>query len=104
MTTISQFWTLPPAILGGAAAAAGIALANSVGSISGVVSPYLIGWFQTHTGATGGGVYGLAISMLIGSALVFAIPARMVNSKKQAAMKVQSDTGGVRRPVVTAEI
>jgi hypothetical protein len=42
--------------------------------------------------------------MLIGSALVFAIPARMVNSKKQAAMKVQSDTGGVRRPVVTAEI
>jgi len=104
MTTISQFWTLPPAILGGAAAAAGIALANSVGSISGVVSPYLIGWFQTHTGATGGGVYGLAISMLIGSALVFTIPARMVNSKKQAAMKVQNETGGVRRPVVTAEI
>ncbi len=81
MTTISQFWTLPPAILGGAAAAAGIALANSVGSISGVVSPYLIGWMQTHTGTTGGGVYGLAISMVIGSLLVFSIPARLVNSR-----------------------
>ena len=33
MTTISQFWVLPPAILGGAAAAAGLALANSVGVV-----------------------------------------------------------------------
>jgi len=83
MTTISQFWTLPPAILGGAAAAAGIALANSVGSISGVVSPYLIGWMQTNTGTTGGGIYGLAISMILGSILVFAIPAKLVNNKSQ---------------------
>ena len=104
MTTISQFWTLPPAILGGAAAAAGIALANSVGGISGMVSPYLIGWFQTNTGNTGSGIYVLAISMMIASALVFTIPARMVNSKKQAAMKVQSETGSVRRPIVAAEI
>ena len=104
MTTISQFWTLPPAILGGAAAAAGIALANSVGSISGVVSPYLIGWFQTHTGTTGGGVYGLAISMIIGSVLVFAVPARMVNNKQSPARPVHNEAGGVRQPIVTAEI
>ena len=55
MTTISQFWALPPAILGGGAAAAGIALANSVGSISGVVSPYVIGWVQSRFGHDGGG-------------------------------------------------
>jgi hypothetical protein len=46
MTTISQFWVLPPAILSGGAAAAGIALTNSVGSVSGIVSPYVIGWVQ----------------------------------------------------------
>ncbi|AQV96642.1 MFS transporter [Cupriavidus necator] len=79
MTTISQFWTLPPTILGGAAAAAGIALANSVGSISGVISPYLIGWVQTNTGTTGNGVLVLAASLVIGGLLVFSVPARLVN-------------------------
>jgi MFS family permease len=82
MTTISQFWVMPPAILSGAAAAAGIALANSIGSISGVVSPYLIGWLQTNTGTTGGGMLGLALSMVIGSLLVFAVPARLVNTRQ----------------------
>jgi MFS family permease len=83
MTTISQFWVLPPAILGGAAAAAGLALANSVGSISGVVSPYVIGLIQTGTGSTGNGVLGLAVSLVIGSALVFTVPAALVNSRRR---------------------
>jgi MFS family permease len=80
MTTISQFWVLPPAILGGAAAAAGLAVANSVGSISGVVSPYVIGLIQAGTGSTGYGVLGLAVSLVIGSALVFTVPAWLVNT------------------------
>ena len=81
ITTISQFWVLPPAILSGAAAAAGLALANTVGSLSGVVSPYVIGLIQTATGSTGTSIYGLAVSLLIGNALVlFALPARLVNS------------------------
>lgn len=79
MTTISQFWVLPPAILAGGAAAAGIALANSIGSISGVVSPYVIGWVQMSSGSTGAGVLGLAASMVIGSLLVFTVPAKLVN-------------------------
>src|SRR6266702_1278400 len=83
MTTISQFWVLPPAIFSGAAAAAGLALANSVGSISGVVSPSVIGFLQTTTGSTGSGVLGLTVSLLIGSALVFAVPAKLVNSRRR---------------------
>ena len=82
MATISQFWVLPPAILGGGAAAAGIALVNSVGSISGVVSPYVIGWVQTAYGTTGAGVLGLAVSLVIGSVLVFTVPAKLVNVSK----------------------
>lgn len=85
MTTISQFWVMPPAILAGGAAAAGIALANSVGSLSGVVSPYVIGWVQETTGSTGGGVLGLAASMVIGGLLVFTVPARLVNLKRSGA-------------------
>ncbi|SSW67858.1 MFS transporter [Achromobacter agilis] len=84
MTTISQFWAVPPAILGGAAAAAGIALANSVGSISGVISPYLIGWMQTTTGSTGGGIVGIAASMVLGSLLTFLVPAKDVNTAPTA--------------------
>ena len=84
MTTISQFWAVPPAILGGAAAAAGIALANSVGSISGVISPYLIGWMQTTTGSTGGGIVGIAASMVLGSLLTFLVPAKDVNTAPAA--------------------
>jgi D-galactonate transporter len=84
MTTISQFWVLPPAILGGAAAAAGLALANSVGSISGVVSPSVIGFIQASTGSTGAGVLGLAASLVLGGALVLAVPGRLVNSARRA--------------------
>ncbi len=82
MATISQFWVLPPAILTGGAAAAGIAFVNSVGSISGVVSPYVIGYVQTAYGTTGAGVFGLVASLVIGSILVFTVPAALVNVAK----------------------
>ncbi|WP_027730359.1 MFS transporter [Variovorax paradoxus] len=84
MATISQFWVMPSAILSGGAAAAGIALVNSVGSISGVVSPYVIGYVQTAYGSTGAGVFGLAASLIIGSVLVFTVPAKLVNVSKSS--------------------
>ena len=79
ITTISQFWTVPPAVLQGTAAAGGIALANSVGSISGVVSPYVIGFLQTSTGSTGSGVVGIAVSMVLGSLLTLTLRRAHVN-------------------------
>lgn len=82
MTTISQFWTLPPAILSGAAAAAGIAIANSVGSVSGLVAPYLLGVVKTMTDSTNNGVLVLAACLVVGSLLVFTVPAKAVNRKK----------------------
>lgn len=82
MTTISQFWTLPPTILGGAAAATGIALANSIGSVSGLISPYLLGWVKTVTASTNDGVLVLAASLVIGGCLVFTLPARLVNRSR----------------------
>lgn len=82
MTTISQFWVIPPAILSGAAAAAGIALVNSIGNLAGAASPYLVGWLKTTTGTTSWGVLGIALCVVLGSLLVFAFPARMVNSRR----------------------
>ena len=42
-TVLPLFWSLPTALCG-TAAAAGIALINSVGNLAGFVSPYLVGW------------------------------------------------------------
>lgn len=43
---IGPFWALTTSFLSGVAAAAGIALINSMGNIGGFVGPYLMGWFK----------------------------------------------------------
>ena len=45
------FWTLPTAIVGGAAAAGGIALINALGNVSGFIGPFLIGAIKDRTGS-----------------------------------------------------
>jgi MFS transporter, ACS family, tartrate transporter len=45
------FWTLPTAMLSGSAAAAGIAVINSVGNLAGFAGPYAMGWIKDHTGS-----------------------------------------------------
>ncbi|WP_070107383.1 MFS transporter [Burkholderia plantarii] len=84
MTTISQFWVLPPAFLGGGAAAAGLAFANSVGSISGVVSPSLIGLVKNASGSAGAGVLTMSVSLVIAGLLVLRVPPALVNRRGQA--------------------
>ena len=76
MTGLSQFWVLPPAFLGGAAAAAGIALINSVGNLAGFVSPFIVGWIKDATGSTNNGLYATAVSLIVDGAIVLAIAQR----------------------------
>ena len=54
------FWTMPAALLSGAAAAAGIAMINSIGNLGGFVGPYLVGLVKDATGSTDGGLIVLA--------------------------------------------
>ncbi len=63
------FWTMPAALLSGTAAAAGIALINSIGNIGGFVGPYLVGLVEDATGSTDGGLIALAVILLAGSVL-----------------------------------
>lgn len=79
ITCVPQFYTLPPAILTGAAAAMGIALANSIGSVAGFVSPYLLGFIKDMTGSTNGGVITLAVALIVGAALTFTVPSKLVD-------------------------
>jgi sugar phosphate permease len=53
----AAFWQFPPMLLAGSAAAGGIALINSVGSFSGSVAPFVVGWLRDVTGQTATGLY-----------------------------------------------
>jgi D-galactonate transporter len=78
-TVLPLFWSLPTAVLGGTAAAAGIALINSVSNLAGFISPYLVGWLKDTTGSTSSGIYVLAACLCIGALVALAQPARLVN-------------------------
>jgi D-galactonate transporter len=75
----SAFWTLPAAFLGGAAAAAGIALVNALGNIAGFASTFIVGWMTDLTHSTSAGLYVFAGLAVIGGLLILRIPARLVN-------------------------
>ena len=79
LTGLAQFWCLPPAFLGGAAAAAGIALINSVGNLAGFVSPFIVGWIKDLTGSTNNGLLVIAASLVAGSAIVLSMSKKTVN-------------------------
>ena len=69
ITALPLFWSLPTAFLGGAAAAAGIALINSLGNLAGFVSPYMVGWLKDQTHSTNSGMFVLAVSLIVGALL-----------------------------------
>ncbi len=81
-TSQPLFWNLPTAVLGGTAAAAGIALINAVGNSAGFVSPYFVGWISNATQSTAMGIYVLAAWLFLGSALTFLVPAALVNRRR----------------------
>ena len=78
-TAQASFWTLPASFLGGAAAAAGIALVNSLGNIAGFASTYVVGWMAdlTHSNAASLYLFGGIVSL--GAVLVLMIPPSLVN-------------------------
>jgi D-galactonate transporter len=79
LAALSMFWSLPAAFLGSAAAAAGLALINSLGQIAGFVSPFLVGWIKDATQSTDAALYVLSAVMLLGALLVLRVPAKLVN-------------------------
>ena len=67
------FWTLPTAFLSGAAAAAGIAVINSIGNLAGFAGPFAMGWIKDHTGSYAGGLLLLAALGIIAMGIVLVL-------------------------------
>lgn len=70
------FWTFPTAYLGGAAAAGGIALINSIGSLGGFFAPNVKTWAEKAFESPSAGLYLLAGTTLLGAVLFLALRAR----------------------------
>ncbi|HUO02953.1 MAG TPA: MFS transporter [Rhizomicrobium sp.] len=65
------FWVLPSTFLGGAAAASGIALVNSIGTGGGgFVGPYVLGQMREMTGGFAAGMAALAIGPILTVSIV----------------------------------
>lgn len=76
------FWTIPPRFLTGLAAAAGIALINSLGQLGGVVGPFMVGWIKDQSGSATPALYVLSAVCVLATALViWGIPARYYRVK-----------------------
>jgi MFS family permease len=57
------FWAIPPRILSGAGAAAGLAFINTIGTFGGFVGPYLMGVLKDATGEFVTGILAMAAVM-----------------------------------------
>jgi MFS transporter, ACS family, tartrate transporter len=67
------FWAIPPMFLGGTAAAAGIALINSVGNLGGFFGPTVMGWLRQWTGTYSSGLLVLASALVLEAILVWSL-------------------------------
>ncbi len=76
-----SFWPLPSMFLTGAAAAAGIALINSIGNLGGYVGPFIVGWIKDSTNSFEMGLYFLA-ACAFASAVVTFFSVRATDAKR----------------------
>jgi ACS family tartrate transporter-like MFS transporter len=63
------FWPMPSIFLTGTAAAAGIALINSIGALGGYIGPFVVGWIKDSTNSFENGLYFLAACALASAAI-----------------------------------
>ena len=67
------FWALPTAFLTGTAAAAGIAMINSLGNLAGYVGPQVVAWLTQGRGDFGPALFALGVSMLTPAVVALAL-------------------------------
>lgn len=69
ISSLPVFWGMPTAVVGGAAAATGIALINSLGNVAGFFSTIVVGWLTQMTGSTQVAMYFMAGALVLGGLL-----------------------------------
>jgi len=71
--SFGPFWSIPPSFLTTTAAAAAIAMINSIGNLGGFIGPYAMGFIRDATGFFTGGTMFLVACLLIAAALLMTL-------------------------------
>lgn len=95
-STTPLFWSLPPMVLTGTAAAAGLAFINSVGNLAGFAGPYAIGWISETTGSAIWGLLLIAGLTLLGATIAFVLSRRADFTVPAEAVLAADAKSGVR--------
>jgi nitrate/nitrite transporter NarK len=82
-STLPVFWVVAPRLLGPAAAAAGIALINSLGNLSGFVNPYAVGLIKDATGSLNGGLQLISAFGVVALAILFFVTRHTDDARAQ---------------------
>jgi len=72
MSAIPVFWQMPNRFLSGTAAAAGVALINSVANLAGFGAPWMLGVIKTNTGSLAPGLFVVAAVEICATLLILA--------------------------------
>jgi ACS family tartrate transporter-like MFS transporter len=83
-SSIAPFWGLATGFLSGTAAAAAIALINSIGNLGGFAGPYIMGWLRDVSGTYEAGLRVLACAALLSGVLVMSVRQRAARVTAQA--------------------
>lgn len=78
---VGPFWAMPTSLLAGTAAAAGIALINSVGNLGGFCGPYIIGLVRNWTGEFKGGLLVLGVLLALSGGIALLVRVRRRTSE-----------------------
>jgi MFS transporter, ACS family, tartrate transporter len=70
---LGPFWSIPPLLLGGTAAAAGIALINSVGNLGGWAGPHIMGWLRDTSPGYSTGLLVLSAGLIVEAVLALSL-------------------------------
>ncbi|KAI5914698.1 MFS transporter [Thauera sp. 2A1] len=81
MSAIPVFWQLPSYFLSGSAAAAGIALINSIANLAGFGAPWMLGVVKTNTGSFTGGLLAVAAIEALTLLIILAVIPRRMNTR-----------------------
>jgi ACS family tartrate transporter-like MFS transporter len=88
-SAIAPFLSMPSAALAGAAAAAGLAMINSLGNLGGFVAPYAVGLLKDATGADQSGLVFLSAVLLITSISTYLYARKRPEGKSQPGVLVE---------------
>jgi nitrate/nitrite transporter NarK len=88
------FWPIPSAFLAGTAAAAGIAIVNSIGNLGGYVGPNVPIWVKSFSANPSAALYVIAGVLFLGGLLLLAFIPKSVNIKGLSVNKPLRDCAG----------